>query len=288
MTTVLLKSKTKYVTMRGMNTLIRVSKMLVVNLTAVLLLFIGFKVMLFGVIGWHDGLILDWYTVYYPAIQTSDPFTVWGYFNPPWLAWMLSPLGLLSPADSHVLWIVLILLLTVRCVYELGGGSLAVVLTIISPGFLVTIMQGQVDIFVLLGLLTSSWLLILIKPQVAGLAIAYDVIAERRIDWPAVAFTAVCGLVWLLFMARPERAGLYTQVSITPWPWGIPFGLMLFRLSLRRRDKWLAALATFLFTPYLSGSSLLVYSAIGTARYGRLFAVLFSVVIWAFALHWFI
>lgn len=288
MTTALLQPTAKYSTMRGMNTYTRFFKMFAVNLTAVLLLFVGFKVMLFGVIGWHDGLILDWYTVYYPSLQTADPFTVWGYFNPPWLAWMLAPLGVLSAVDSHVLWIVLILLLTVRCVYELGGGSLAVVLTIISPGFLVTIMQGQVDIFVLLGSLLGSWLLILVKPQVAGLAIAYDVIAERRIDWLAVAFTAVCGVVWFFFMARPESAGLHTQVNITPYPWGIPVGLALFWLSIRRRDKWLAALATFFFAPYMSGSSLLVYSAIGTSRYGRLFAVLFSVVIWALALHWFI
>lgn len=268
--------------------LLRTGLLIVVTAVTVAVLFFLFKYMLFGVIGWHDGLNLDWYTVYYPAIQQADPFTVWGYFNPPWLAWLLSPLGLLTAVDSHVLWIVLIMLLTVRCVYALGGDWFSAFLTVVSPGFLVTIMNGQVDVLVLFGLIAGSWLLILIKPQVAGLAVLYDVIARRRIDWLAVAVAAVVLTVFILFMARPQSAGLHTQVSITPWPWGIPFGLLIFGLALARRDKWLAALATFFVSPYLSGSSLLVYSAVGTSRYGRLTAILLSVVFWAAALHWFI
>jgi hypothetical protein len=213
---------------------------------------------------------------------------VTGYFNPPWLAWLLSPLGLLTAVDSHVLWIVIILLLTVRCVYALGGGLFGAVLTVTSPGFLFTLVHGQIDVLVLLGLLTGSWLLILIKPQVAGLAVVYDVIAQRRVDWFAVAFAAVSLVAFILFMSRPERAGLVTSATITIFPWGVPLGIILFIIALLRRDKWLAVLATFFITPYLSGSSLLVYSAIATSRYGRITAVVFSVLLWIACLSWFI
>ena len=261
-------------------------KQAAVTAVAVFSLFFVFKYFLFYVIGWHEGLNLDWYVVYYPALSSADPFTVWGYFNPPWLAWLMSPLGALSPGDSHVLWIVLMLLLTVRCVYSLGGGWFAVLLTILSPGYFVAIVNGQVDILVLLGLLLGSWLLILIKPQVAGLAIAYDVIVERRIDWLSMAVAAVVGIIFVFFMARPESAGLRTAVSITPWPWGIPLGVGLFAFSVLRRDKWLSVIATFFFAPYLSASSMIVYSAIGTARYGRLVAVLTFVGMWAYGGHW--
>lgn len=258
-----------------------------VTAVSVLMLYLVFRFMLFSVIGWYDGMNADWYKVYYPAIQQADPFVTFGYFNPPWLAWLLSPLGLLTAVDSHVLWIVIILLLTVRCVYALGGGWFAAFLTVTSPGFLFTLAHGQIDILVLLGLLTGSWLLILIKPQVAGLAVVYDVIARRRVDWFAVAFAAVSLIAFILFMTRPERAGLVTSASITPWPWGIPLGIVLFIVALMRRDKWLAALSTFFIAPYMSGSSVLVYSAIGTSRYGRITAIVFSVLLWVACLRWF-
>lgn len=262
-------------------------KRFLITAVSVTILFFVFKVMLFGVIGWHDGLRLDWYDVYYPAIQTFDPHSVFGYFNPPWLAWILSPLGLLTAVDAHVLWIVLILLLTVRCVYALGGGALAVVLTVISPGFLVTIMNGQVDVLVLLGLALGSWLLVLVKPQVAGMAVLYDVF-KGRIDWASIAVAVVSAVVFVLFLSRPSSAGPAWGVSIAPWPWGLPLGALLFGWALFRRDKWLAALSTFFFAPYLSGSSLIVYSAIGTSRYGKLTAVLFAAAIWARGWMWFV
>lgn len=253
------------------------------------LLYAVFRFVLFYAIGWYDGLNLDWYTVYYPAINyPSDPFSVYGYFNPPWLVWILSPLAMLTAVDSHALWIVIILLLTVRCVYELGGGGLAVFLTIISPGFLITIMNGQIDVLVLLGLLTGSWLLILIKPQVVGLVIVYDIIVNQRIDWTAVFIALISLVIFLLFMSWPDRSGLDTGVSIAPWPYGVPIGFVLFVFSIWKRDKYLAALATFFFAPYMSASSLLVYSAIMTARYGRIPAIVFSVLLWALCIRWFL
>lgn len=267
---------------------VRRLKLFTITLSSILILYAALKFALFYIIGWQDSLNLDWYTVYYPAIHNIiNPFVIYGYFNPPWLAWLLSPLGLLTAVDGHTLWIVLILLLTVRCVYELGGGMLAVILTIISPGFLVTIVNGQIDVLVLLGLLIGSWLLVLIKPQVAGLAIVYDVIVERRIDWTAVIVGFVSLVVFVAFMTWPIGPELKAW-NITPWPYGIPVGIVLFILSVRRRDKWLAAVATFFFTPYLSGSSLLVYSAIMTSKYGRIVAVLFAALLWVACLGWFL
>lgn len=255
---------------------------------SVVILYAVFRFALFYIIGWHDGLNLDWYNVYYPALHHADPYLVTGYFNPPWLVWILFPLGFLTAVDSHTLWIVLILLLTVRCVYELGGGWLSVVLTVLSPGFLISAMNGQIDVLILLGLLSGSWLLILIKPQVAGMAIVYDVIVKRRVDLAAVCIVIFSAIVFILFMSIPKAAGLTTQISISPWPWGIPFGVTLFAISIYRRDKWLAALSTFFFTPYLSGGSLLVYSAIMTTKYGRLISVLFAVLLWVICLGWFV
>lgn len=262
---------------------------LVEVLVAVVFLYVVFKFSLFYLIGWNAALNLDWYTVYYPAINyPADPFSIHGYFNPPWLVWILAPLAMLTAVDSHALWIVIILLLTVRCVYELGGGGLAVFLTIISPGFLITIMNGQIDVLVLLGLLTGSWLLILIKPQVAGFVIIYDIIVNRRIDWTAVFIALISLVIFLLFMSWPDRGGLDTRVSIAPWPYGVPIGFVLFVFSIRKRDKYLAALATFFFAPYMSASSLLVYSAVITARYGRIPAIVFSVLLWALCIRWFL
>ena len=259
----------------------------VITAVSILLFYSIFRVV-FSIVGWNSGTNLDWYKVYYPALNTVDPFAVYGYFNPPWLAWILSPLGLLSATESHALWVAIIITLTARCVYVLGGNWLAVLLTVTSPGFIITLVNGQVDILVLLGLITGSWLLILIKPQVAGMAVVYDVLVERRVDWTAVFVATFSLIVFLLFMTWPDRSGLVTQANITPWPRGIPVGVALFAVSVYRRDKWLAAMTTFFFTPYLSGSSLLVYSAICTSRYGRVVAVLFSVALWVLCIGWFV
>lgn len=258
----------------------RIAILFIANLVAVILLYTLFKIGLFYIIGWSEQQQTDYLVGYYPALHAADPYSIPFYFNPPWLIWLLRPLALLAPADSFCLWLAIVFLLVMRCTYALGGGALAAVLTMTSPGFIESVINGQVDVLVLIGLLVGSWLLILIKPQVAGAAVVYDVIRERRVDWPSLALIGLSFLAHGFWPASISGAGLITAASLSPWPYGIPGGVALFALALRRRDRYLAALSSFFFAPYISGNSLLVYIAILTTRYGRVVAVTSWLALW--------
>ena len=222
----------------------------------------------------------DW-IIFYPALQANDPYSISGYYNPPWLLWLLYPLSFLDQLSAHALWITLVLLLTIRCVYELGGNWVSLLLAIVSPGFIMSMLNGQIDILVLLGLLTGSWALTLIKPQVLGMSILYRTIVTRKIDWVSIGLITVSLMVsglWITRMAKlPNNAGW----NLSLFPIGVPIGIILFIASVIKKDIYLAALSTYFFAPYMSRSSMLVYSIILTSRYNKWIGFVFTVGLWA-------
>lgn len=227
-----------------------------------------------------QNLWTDW-QIFYPALRASDPYSVYGYFNPPWLLWLLYPFSFVDRLNANVLWIAIVVLLTMRCVYELGGNWLSLLIVLVSPGFVWTMVFGQVDILVLFGLLLGSWSLILIKPQVIGMSILYQIIVARKIDWASIALIvasfAVSGLWFIRMTDNPS--GYSWNLSL--FPYGVPIGILLFGLSVIKKDVYLAALSTYFFAPYLSRSSMLVYSIILTSRYNKWIGLIYTIVLWA-------
>jgi hypothetical protein len=176
-------------------------------------------------------------------------------------------------------------LLTMRCITALGGGLLALILVMTSPPMLEVMLNGQVDPLVLLGLVTGSWLLILIKPQVVGMALV-DHLMRGRIQWTAVATVLLSFALYGLWFLIPDNSRvILTHVDFSPFPYALPLGLGLFLMARLRRDLYLAALSTIFVTPYIGANSLLVYSAVITSRYGRVVAIAWTAAMWALAFN---
>jgi hypothetical protein len=187
------------------------------------------------------------------------------YYNPPWMAVALLPVGVLPTkvgwSIMAVLTLLCLLLLARR--FELRPAKLA--LLALSPPVLYTILHGQVDVLLLAAfLLPSEWrpIVALTKPQVT-LALLFG--AELK-NWKrtllvtggiaALSF-ALFGnwLVPLLQQPRPFITSGHNYF-LGLWPMLVPVAVGLVLIGMRRKDlRWLMAASPF-FSPYVATSSL--------------------------------
>jgi hypothetical protein len=244
----------------------------------------------------------DWYRFYYPVARAvEDPYHMIGFLNPAWVAWVLFPFSFLPVHVASALWMTLSILVTLWCIHRLQGGPVAMLLTLLSPAFLRFITSGQIDALPLLGftlLLAAERLywpaiglvLMSAKPQVFGAgAITYWL----SLDWNRrvrvlVPFLGVFALSLLVYGFWPAdmqlEAGLNQSVDFSPWPYGIPVGLALLAWSIWRSNTWIGGLSTYFLVPYVSPSSLFVYTAVLFSKAPRWFTLPFFVFLWTIAI----
>jgi len=110
-----------------MKSIVRLFSLFLALFVAVTLLYMLFRFVFFPLIGWTENMWLDFPAVFYPALNAPDPYATYGYFNPPWLLWLMKPLALLPWPDAWALWTAVMVLLTMRCITALGGGLLALI-----------------------------------------------------------------------------------------------------------------------------------------------------------------
>jgi hypothetical protein len=237
---------------------------------------------------------IDWETFYGAAQRVWTGQAIYGemvswhshFYNPPWVAVILAPLGLL-PSDWG--WAIISagsLVLVAAVVRRWQGGVVRMILALASPPVLYIILHGEIDALVLAGVLLPQqwWVLVaLAKPQVSiGL-----VLGIRRSRWVAAAvITAVVLIVsllwfgnWPLMLIRQPRP--LTQQAwnfwFGLWPFQVPVGVMLILLGLSRKDERLLLAASPFLSPYATTSSLL----------GPFIAVLLFLKDWQAAVVWF-
>lgn len=256
-----------------------------------------------------DWEFADWTQVFYPAAQRPlspyfpiSPDRALYYFNPPWLAWLLFPFTLLPPRIALALFLLLTILVTMWCVHRLGGGLLETLLVLCSPAFVRLFIHAQIDGLMLLGftlLLTAvnvttkgiGLVLMAIKPQVLSFgAILYWWQLERhdkiKILLPLLGVTAVSLLIHGLWPLEVSQILQYVpqNANVSVWPYGVPVGVVLLIVAVWRRDVYLAGLATFFFTPYLSSHSLFAYTAVLFTQLSKKWATAVFVLLWILAL----
>lgn len=237
---------------------------------------------------------IDWETFYGAAqrIWTGQPIygemVSWHshFYNPPWVAVILAPLGLL-PFDWG--WAVVsaaTLLLVAAVMRRWRGGTIRLILALLSPPVLYIILHGEIDGLVLAGvLLPREWwvLAALTKPQVT-LGLLFGIPRSRWL--PAAAITAAVLIVsllwfgnWPLALIRQPRPLLEQSWNLWMglWPFQVPVGVMLILLGLSRQDERLLLAASPFLSPYATTSSLL----------GPFIAVLLFLKDWQAAVVWF-
>lgn len=245
----------------------------------------------------------DWYEHYYPVSHSvADPYAIPGFLNPAWVAWVLYPFSFLNSHVSGALWMALSILVTIWCIQRLEGGPAAMLLTLLSPAFLRFITSGQIDALPLLGftlLLTAErvrppalgLVLMSAKPQVFGagaltywLSIGWD--RRLRVLVPLLVVLAATFLVYGFWPADIRWEGLNQTVDFSPWPYGIPVGLGLLAWSVWRKNPLVGGLSTYFLVPYVSPSSLFVYTAVLFSKLPLRYALPFFAFLWAFAILW--
>ncbi|HRQ40987.1 MAG TPA: hypothetical protein PLD25_23985 [Chloroflexota bacterium] len=244
----------------------------------------------------------DWKMVFYLAGQR--PWQIYeagtwqhAYNNAPWLAWFLVPFALFSTATGLALWLTLSILVTIWGLKRDGADLFTMLLVLCSPGFYRLVVHGQVDAFIYFGFVllqeTSLWrrqmglLLMAMKPQVLGLgALVHLVHSPQR--WQIIAPTAVLTILtfvfygfWPIHIVQNSQWVLDAFFNISPWPYGIPVGLLLLGIGLWQNNERLGALATLFLTPYVATHSLFPYTAVLMPMLPKKWQILLFILLWA-------
>jgi len=242
----------------------------------------------------------DWHYYYDAAHSPTQPYAVHGFLNAPWLAWLLAPFAALPQHLGGAIWMTLSVAGALWSIHRLEGGLLAAFLSLLSPAFIRFITAGQVDVLPLVGfvlMLTADALplmglgivLVAVKPQTfSGGVLAWWMNLKRenrwRVLWPFFAVLALSFVIHGFWPAHIRWQYLNHSVDASPWPYGIPIGLVLLGVAIRRQEPTVGAFSTLFLTPYVSPSSLFVYTLLLFCRAPRWISISTFVFLWVYVL----
>lgn len=248
----------------------------------------------------------DWTSVYHAVgrspLNPYDSTSGGLYLNPPWLAWLMVPFSVIPPKIALAAFMTLTILVTIWCVKKMGGGVYIALLSLLSPAFYRLFVHGQTDVIVLLGfvfmlvyrnnnLKSLGIILMLIKPQVLGLAIpvhwlGLDRESKLSVLYRIVLFFALSLIVhglWLVpWWRNVQKVGTGANISI--WPYGIPIGLILLAIGLRNNNARLSGMSTLFLVPYLNSSSLFPYTVVLFTSISKLWSTAIFILLWILAI----
>jgi len=218
---------------------------------------------------------VDWQKTYNGILRYRDPYLVSTFTNPPW-ATILLPHSLLPLQWGNAVNLALNIIVMTWLIQRLGGKPWTLALVFTSPIAIQMARTNNIEWIPALAICLGPALgfpLMALKPHALGGACivwAWRVIREKRFATfiPLLVVVASSFVIWGLW---PQRLnGLPPdsyQWNFSPWPWGIPLGLVILGIALRRDDPLLAALATPLLTPYIASYSLVAPLAIIATRW---------------------
>jgi hypothetical protein len=200
--------------------------------------------------------------------QGHSPYTVTGYYDPPWSIFILAPLAY-QPLET---WLALTIAFFVLLTLDLGKP--AGLLQLMHPIFFTLIASSNPEmIFVAPGLLLMyhtprgwgrglAWVFLACKPQTTFLLLILDgLYAVRQRDWRAIVLAPAIGLTsWALY---PEYWGHFSQRLTIEWSATVMFHygvigailVTLFVLAVRRKRlkdyKSIGLMLAPVWSPYL-------------------------------------
>lgn len=209
---------------------------------------------------------VDWSTAFRPAalqfLAGKSPYTIEGFFNPPWALLPLLPFALLPENIGRALLIIVALLAFIFTGYRMGGNQWSILAVLLSPPLMHGILNGNIDWLALLGLVMPPQIglfFVSIKPQI-GIAVILFWLVEcwrkggiteiLRVYLP---FSLVSVLSLLLFGMWPLRSFVEIHLwwNASLWPVSLPVGLVLFVTAVRKQDLRFAMGASPCFSPYI-------------------------------------
>lgn len=209
----------------------------------------------------------DFYVNFYEAgravIHGRSPYDAPAFSSAPWGVVPVVPFALLPPVPAHGLYFAASMFVLAYVAWRLKATPWTIAAMLLSPTAIGALLVGNLDPFVISGILFPpilGLLILLTKPQIgAGVALYYlidfartkRVLEGMKIFAPTV---AALGLALWLFPAWHTRA---LDLPANPWnrslfPFSVPLGLLLLWLALRNRNPYFALAAGPFLTPYLT------------------------------------
>jgi hypothetical protein len=207
----------------------------------------------------------DWQNDIGPGIRHLE--TPWqeGLVLPPYMAVLLSPLGLVSDRLGTALLNTISVLLLALVIKKFNGSQWLTIPLLLSPPGYWLFKNGQTDIICLSGVLFGGWgvPLLLAKPQVA-LLVCLPLFRQKgwKFFIPGIAVVGLSLMVWPLWILRmkevvPTQTLVEGGWNLSLFPYSIPFGLLLLGLAWKFKDFRWGIVASPLLSPYVNMPSYL-------------------------------
>lgn len=210
----------------------------------------------------------DWLDYYRPAslalLSGDSPYTISGFFSPVWVLLPLIPLALLPANVGFAILFLLTLASFCYVGYRLDAGLFSMMLFLISPPVIICVSQGQIDGLASLGFVMPpqfGLFFVLAKPQI-GIAYAcfWLIRAWReggikhilRYFSPLAVGLSLTFLAYGLWPVGAQNLLGPTSWNMSLWPFGIPVGLALITIAIRKNEKRYAIPASPFLAPYLT------------------------------------
>jgi hypothetical protein len=240
---------------------------------------------------------VDWLGTFYNVARNPwDPYQFWAFINAPWTALLLMPMGFFSERVSIGMNAYLNFLIVSLVIFKRGGNIVTWLLTITSLPFITILFTGAIEwIPIMAFLLPEAWgiPLLIAKPQTASMAgVIWFIRARNKIRFvlPTACVFLFSFLIWPNWPIRlfhnmnnlvVNSLG-FLNVSFSPWPWGIPIGVILLVMAVKKSDDMQAAISTLFFAPYYAVHTVTLSFAFVTMR-NRWLGLLAWILLWIFA-----
>ncbi len=214
----------------------------------------------------------DWRTFYDAGMRVlhsrnlyTTPTSFAWYSNPPWLAILLCPLAVMGPRLGWSVLSAVSVLSVVGVVQRFGLGKYHILLLSLSPPFIYTMLHGQVDAALSLGLLLPAewWAIVaLTKPQTFG-GLLFWALREHFLK----TFLLLVGIVtisiiifgnWpmdLLRQPKPFVSGAH-NIWLGLWPFQLVGATFLLQRGIKFRNSRYFLAASPLLLPYATVGNL--------------------------------
>jgi hypothetical protein len=198
-----------------------------------------------------------------------SPYEQLPYSNPPWTALFLTPFTILPPNLARGAVLVCTLAAWIYIGWRLRAPKIAFIAMLLSPTAIAALLAANVDAFVMLGVFlppTLGLFLLMMKPQVGLGAVFLDLVSawrERGVGGVLRVFAPLCIALGLSAFLFPEWVDRMIRLTANGWnrslfPFGVPIGVLLLWIAVRKGNAFWALVASPFFAPYLTFPSYLV------------------------------
>jgi hypothetical protein len=196
----------------------------------------------------------------------------------PWATLILMPLRFFTPREATAIVNGLSVMLICLLIKRFEGNVLLTIPVMLSPFGYWLFVTGQTDAIVLAGVLLPAGfdLLLFWKPQVLAQIFWRRGFAKPKIYLiSGIVLLALSWIIWgfwprdILQFGQTQLIGGWWNRSL--WPYGIPTGIFMIYLSLKKKDDGYGVIASPLLFPYVNGTSYIGLLAVVAAKWPKLF-----------------